>query len=65
VKPERGTEDAPLVSIVIPFLDAGRFLEETIQSVFAQTYEHWELLLAGHRPSLRRRPSWSRPPSGA
>jgi SAM-dependent methyltransferase len=45
VKPERGTEDAPLVSIVIPFLDAGRFLEETIQSVFAQTYEHWELLL--------------------
>src|SRR5213594_1272983 len=35
----------PLVSVVIIFLDAGRFLEEAIESVFAQTYEEWELLL--------------------
>ena len=34
----------PLVSVVIIFLDAARFLEEAVASVFAQTYEHWELL---------------------
>jgi glycosyltransferase involved in cell wall biosynthesis len=36
---------APLVSVVINFLDGERFLEEAIQSVFAQTYPNWELLL--------------------
>lgn len=35
----------PLVSVVIPFLNAGRFIDETIQSVFAQTYKNWELIL--------------------
>lgn len=35
----------PLVSVVVPFLDAGDFLEEAIQSVRDQTYVHWELLL--------------------
>src|SRR5215218_6539451 len=34
-----------LVSIVTNFLDAERFIQETIKSVFAQTYENWELLL--------------------
>lgn len=34
-----------LVSVIIPFLNAGKFLQETIASVFAQTYEHWQLLL--------------------
>jgi glycosyltransferase involved in cell wall biosynthesis len=33
------------VSIVTPFLDAGRFIEEAIESVLAQTFESWELLL--------------------
>jgi glycosyltransferase involved in cell wall biosynthesis len=33
------------VSIITPFLDAGRFIEESIQSVLAQTYDNWELLL--------------------
>jgi glycosyltransferase involved in cell wall biosynthesis len=34
-----------LVSIVIIFLNAERFIHEAIQSVFAQTYPAWELLL--------------------
>ena len=33
------------VSIVTPFLNAGRFIEEAIESVLAQTYDGWELLL--------------------
>ena len=35
----------PLVSVVIIFLNAERFIQEAIESVFAQTYDHWELLL--------------------
>ena len=35
----------PLVSAIIIFLDAGRFIEEAILSVLAQTYQPWELLL--------------------
>jgi glycosyltransferase involved in cell wall biosynthesis len=36
---------APLVSIVLPFLDAERFLPEALASVFAQSYRGWELIL--------------------
>jgi glycosyltransferase involved in cell wall biosynthesis len=36
---------APMTSIIIPFLNPAPFLEEAIQSVFAQTYPDWELLL--------------------
>jgi len=35
----------PLVSVVVPFFNAGHFLNEAIESVLGQTYEHWELLL--------------------
>lgn len=35
----------PLVSVIIIFLNAGRFLEEAVDCVLAQTYGHWELLL--------------------
>jgi glycosyltransferase involved in cell wall biosynthesis len=35
----------PIVSVVIIFLNAGRFLEEAIESVLAQTHKDWELLL--------------------
>jgi glycosyltransferase involved in cell wall biosynthesis len=35
----------PVVSVVTPFLDAERFLEEAIESVLAQQYPEWELLL--------------------
>lgn len=34
-----------LVSVIIPFLNAERFIQEAIESVFAQTYEEWEMLL--------------------
>lgn len=34
-----------LVSIIIIFFNAADFLQETIESVLAQTYENWELLL--------------------
>jgi glycosyltransferase involved in cell wall biosynthesis/SAM-dependent methyltransferase len=34
-----------LVSVIVIFFDAERFLEEAIESVAAQTYPHWELLL--------------------
>jgi glycosyltransferase involved in cell wall biosynthesis len=35
----------PLVSSVISFLNAEKFIEEAIESVVAQTYDYWELLL--------------------
>ncbi|NEQ79830.1 MAG: glycosyltransferase family 2 protein [Moorea sp. SIO2I5] len=35
----------PLVSGIVIFLNAEKFIEEAIQSVFAQTYNNWELLL--------------------
>lgn len=35
----------PLVSGVIIFLNGANFLQEAIESVLAQTYDHWELLL--------------------
>jgi glycosyltransferase involved in cell wall biosynthesis len=43
-EPLPGSRD-PRVSVVVPFLNASRFLEETIESVFAQSYSEWELLL--------------------
>jgi glycosyltransferase involved in cell wall biosynthesis len=33
------------VSVVVPFLNAERFLRESVESVLAQTYASWELLL--------------------
>lgn len=35
-----------LVSAILIFLDGERFIEEAIESVFAQTYPRWELILA-------------------
>jgi glycosyltransferase involved in cell wall biosynthesis/peptidoglycan/xylan/chitin deacetylase (PgdA/CDA1 family) len=35
----------PLVSVVTCFLDAERFFEEAIESVFAQSHPAWELIL--------------------
>jgi glycosyltransferase involved in cell wall biosynthesis len=37
--------DHPLVSVIIIFLNAERYISEAIESVRGQTYPHWELLL--------------------
>jgi glycosyltransferase involved in cell wall biosynthesis len=37
--------DTPLVSVIVPFLDVAPYLAEAIESVRAQTYSNWELLL--------------------
>jgi len=34
-----------LISIIIPFFNAEKFIQEAIESVLAQTYSNWELLL--------------------
>ncbi|MDP2659850.1 MAG: glycosyltransferase family A protein, partial [Dehalococcoidia bacterium] len=39
------TDSPPLVSAIIIFLNAERFLREAIESVMSQTYGNWELLL--------------------
>lgn len=38
-------KNKPLVSIIVGFLNAEKFIQEAIESVFAQTYDGWELLL--------------------
>jgi glycosyltransferase involved in cell wall biosynthesis len=35
----------PLVSVIVIFYNAERYIKETIESIFSQTYFHWELLL--------------------
>lgn len=35
----------PLVSIVTPFKNTALFLEETLDSILAQTYQNWELII--------------------
>jgi glycosyltransferase involved in cell wall biosynthesis len=35
----------PLVSIIMIFLNAERFMQEAIESIFAQTYRRWDLVL--------------------
>lgn len=37
-------KDYGLVSIITPSWNCGEFVEETLQSILAQTYAHWELL---------------------
>ncbi len=39
------SSENPLVSVVIPVYNAGKYLDETIQSVRNQTYPNWELVL--------------------
>lgn len=49
-----------LVSSIIIFLNAERFITEAIESIFAQTYDHWELILVDdgstdNSPEIARR----------
>src|SRR4051794_21788013 len=63
------SDDAPKVAIIVPTRNRKDLLAQTIQSVFAQTYDNWEMLvvddasddgtpklvedLARHEPRLR------------
>lgn len=38
-------DDSPLVSVIMIFLNEERFISEAVNSVLAQTYANWELLL--------------------
>jgi glycosyltransferase involved in cell wall biosynthesis len=40
-----GAASQPLVSVIVIFLNAAEFIQEAIESVFTQGYQHWELLL--------------------
>jgi glycosyltransferase involved in cell wall biosynthesis len=45
--------DSPVVSVVTIFFNAEQFIEAAIESVFAQTYDDWELLLVDDGSSDR------------
>ena len=38
-------EQSPLVSIVLPVYNGEKYLAESLGSVFAQTYQNWELVI--------------------
>jgi glycosyltransferase involved in cell wall biosynthesis len=42
---DAGGGSTPVVSVVVIFKDAEDFLEEAVESVFAQSFDAWELLL--------------------
>lgn len=39
-------ENTPLVSVLMPAYNCGKFVQHAIQSILNQTYTHWELLIA-------------------
>ncbi|MDH3289468.1 MAG: glycosyltransferase [Gemmatimonadota bacterium] len=47
--------DQPLVSVILPTYDAGSHLRDAVDSVFAQTYENWELVVVDDGSTDRTR----------
>ncbi len=43
--PERDTEDAPFVSVVMPAYNSAAYIEEALDSVFAQTFRDFEVVV--------------------
>ena len=37
--------DLPLVSVIIPTYNYGHLIDETLHSLYAQTYDHWEAIV--------------------
>ena len=37
--------EQPLVSVVMPAFNAGKYIQAAIQSIFDQTYDNWELII--------------------
>lgn len=44
-QPKDDVRSEDLVTVIVIFLDEARFIQEAIDSVFAQSYQRWELLL--------------------
>lgn len=48
----------PLVFSIITWLNAQQFIQAAIESVFAQTYQQWELLLVDDGSTLDADNAW-------
>jgi len=52
---QRGEPLKPIVSVIIPFYREGKILAPAIESVLAQTFQEWELLLVDNNASEETR----------